>query len=480
MPRAEGQFLVDWDDGDNDPLCPRSYGKTRKWLITMVVSQMALCITCASSIYTSTYPNLEAEFHNSRIVSTLGLSTFVLGLSLGPMLFSPLSEFYGRRPIYLISSTCHLLFLIPQATARNITTLVILRFLDGFSGSAFQAVSAGTVRDSFSNDELQAPMLLFSICPFIGPSLGPLVGGFINYYTGWRWTFYVLIMWSFVLELGIVFLVPETYHPILLRNKARNLRKETEDDCWKAASEMHSKSVLGAVGISLLRPIQLLIFEPMCLSLCLFSALLLGILYLFFGAFPLVFRETYGFNLYQIGCSFLGILVGMLLGIATDPVWHKVRIRLILKNKGQGENGDGSEPEFRLPPAMFGSILVPVGIFMFGWSMYPWVHWIVPIVGTAMFGAGNILLFTGIWTFLVEAYPRYAASALAANSFVRCLAAAAFPLFGNQMYVRLGFQWASSLLGFLAIGMMVFPYLFFKYGKLIRGKSKFADASISL
>ncbi|KAK1516554.1 hypothetical protein CABS01_06521 [Colletotrichum abscissum] len=170
----------------------------------------------------------------------------------------------------------------------------------------------------------------------------------------------------------------------------------------------------------------------------------------------------------------------MLLGIATDPVWHKVRIRLILKNKGQGENGDGSEPEFRLPPAMFGSILVPVGIFMFGWSMYPWVHWIVPIVGTAMFGAGNILLFTGIWTFLVEAYPRYAASALAANSFVRCLAAAAFPLFGNQMYVRLGFQWASSLLGFLAIGMMVFPYLFFKYGKLIRGKtfSQFHDMDL--
>ncbi|EXF81399.1 hypothetical protein CFIO01_01061 [Colletotrichum fioriniae PJ7] len=155
-------------------------------------------------------------------------------------------------------------------------------------------------------------------------------------------------------------------------------------------------------------------------------------------------------------------------------------MRLILKNKGQGENEDGSEPEFRLPPAMFGSILVPAGIFMFGWSMYPWVHWMVPIVGTAMFGAGNILLFTGIWTFLVEAYPRYAASALAANSFVRCLAAAAFPLFGNQMYVRLGFQWASSLLGFLAIGMMVFPYLFFRYGKFIRGKSKFADATSSL
>jgi len=129
---------------------------------------------------------MEAEFHNSRIVSILGLSSFVLGLALGPMLLSPLSEFYGRKPIYVVSWFLHIVFIVPQAVAKHISVVVILRFLDGFSGSAFLAVCGGTVGDLFSKDDLQAPMAVFSMSPFIGPSLGPLLGGFINYYADWR------------------------------------------------------------------------------------------------------------------------------------------------------------------------------------------------------------------------------------------------------------------------------------------------------
>lgn len=154
---------------------------------------------------------MEAEFHNSRIVSVLGLSAFVLGISFGPMLLSPLSELYGRRPIYLVAWTTYLIWLIPQAVTKHMAVLVVFRFMDGFSGSAFLAVSGGTVSDMFAKDELQAPMALFSMSPFIGPSLGPLVGGFINYNADWRWTYYVLIIWSFSLWLAIVFFVPETY-----------------------------------------------------------------------------------------------------------------------------------------------------------------------------------------------------------------------------------------------------------------------------
>lgn len=154
---------------------------------------------------------MEAEFHNSREVSILGLSFFVLGISFGPMFLSPLSEFYGRRPIYLVSWSFYVIWIIPQAVATNIATIIVTRFLDGFSGSAFLAVSGGTVGDLFAKEELQLPMALFSIAPFIGPSVGPLIGGFINYNVSWRWTYYVLIIWGFLLLVAIVFLVPETY-----------------------------------------------------------------------------------------------------------------------------------------------------------------------------------------------------------------------------------------------------------------------------
>ncbi|KAL6820454.1 major facilitator superfamily domain-containing protein [Trichoderma sp. SZMC 28015] len=467
-------YEVGWDDGDNDPLCPRSFNKARKWLIVLICACGSLTVTCASSIYTSTYAQMEAEFHNVREISDLGLSTFVLGIAIGPMLLSPLSEFYGRRPIYLVSWTMYLIWLIPSAVAKNIATMVVVRFFDGLAGSAFLTVSGGTVGDLFARHELQLPMAVFSIAPFVGPSLGPLLGGFINYFTHWRWTYYVLLIWAGVMWVAIVVLVPETYHPILLRNKARKMRKDTGDDRWLAPSEKTQKTVVQAVGTSLQRPFQLLIFEPMCLSLCIFTAILLGILYLFFGAFPLVFATNHGFNLWQIGLTFVGIGVGMVLGMLTDPVWFRIRARLMAKLEQETGVPGGSEPEFRLPSAIVGSVLVPIGIFMFGWTTYSSVPWIVPIIGSAIFGLGNLLVFTSVFTFLVDAYPMYAASALAANAFVRCSFAAVFPLFGTQMYNKLGFQWASSLLAFLTVAMMPFPYLFFKYGKKIRSKSRFA------
>lgn len=154
---------------------------------------------------------MEAEFGNSRIVSVLGLSTFVLGIAFGPMFFSPLSEFYGRRPIYLVAWTMYVIWIIPQAVAPNIQTMLVTRFLDGFAGSTFLAVSGDTVGDLFARSELQYPMQIFTIAPFIGPCAGPLIGGFINYNVSWRWTYYVLIIWSFGLLVAIVFLVPETY-----------------------------------------------------------------------------------------------------------------------------------------------------------------------------------------------------------------------------------------------------------------------------
>ncbi|KAI1461038.1 MFS general substrate transporter [Annulohypoxylon moriforme] len=460
-------FEVAWES-DTDPECPKSMSVVRKWLVVITVGMGSLCVTCTSSIYASTYAQMNPEFHISSIVGTLGLSLFVLGIALGPLLMSPLSEFVGRRPIYLISWALFLIWLIPSAVARNAATMMVARFIDGFSGSSFLSVAGGTVSDVFNRDQIQAPMVIVALSPFIGPSLGPLLGGFINYYAHWRWTYYAMLIWAFVEFVMILLFAPETYHPIKLREKARKLRKETGDERWKAPIEKSTKSVIATVGNSLLRPFQLLIFEPMCLLLCIFSAILLGVLYLFFGAFGLVFGDTYGFNLWQSGLSFLGIFTGMIICSAIDTIWRWRYLQLLEKNDGR------PEPEFRLPSAICGAILVPIGLFIFAWSAYPWVHWIVPIIGSGIFGCGTLMVFTGIFTFLVDAYPLYAASALAANSFVRCTFAAAFPLFGIQMYHKLGYQWGSSLLAFLTVAMMPFPYLFFRYGKQIRKNSRFA------
>ena len=162
---------------------------------------------------------------------------------------------------------------------------------------------------------------------------------------------------------SIAVFVPETYHPVLLRRKAIKLRIETGEQRWKAPIEIMQRSITQTVIRSCYRPFLLLALEPMCLNLCTFSALLLGVLYLFFGAFELVFQANHNFELWQVGMAFTALLIGSLVAVCTDPFWNNNYLRLIAKReKETGEIG-GSEPEYRLPPAIAGGFFVPIGLF---------------------------------------------------------------------------------------------------------------------
>ena len=180
----EKQFEVQWD-GDRDPMNPRCMSKARKWMIVAIVSMGSTCVTCTSSMYTLTYGQITEQWHVSRVTATLGLSLFVVGLGISPMVLGPLSEFYGRRPVYVVSFFFFLVWLIPCALAKNIGTELIARFIDGMAGSAFLSVAGGTVGDMFVRNELQAPMMIFTASPFVGPPLGPMAAGFINQYADW-------------------------------------------------------------------------------------------------------------------------------------------------------------------------------------------------------------------------------------------------------------------------------------------------------
>jgi hypothetical protein len=164
-------FEVQWK-GAEDPSNPKStaWGSmAKKWSIVIILAMSSMCVTCASALYVSTYAQIEHDFHISREVATLGLSIFVCGLGLGPMFLSPLSEFYGRRPIYLCAFGMYLIWLIPCAVANNVATMLVSRFFDGLAGSAFLSVAGGTVGDMFPKEKLSMPMVIYTASPFVGP-----------------------------------------------------------------------------------------------------------------------------------------------------------------------------------------------------------------------------------------------------------------------------------------------------------------------
>ncbi|KAK9461990.1 major facilitator superfamily domain-containing protein [Lipomyces oligophaga] len=460
--------LVDWN-GPDDEENPMNFGYFRKWAITMICSVGALCVACSSSIYTATYTGMMKEFGANQEEVITGLTVFVFGMGAGPMFYAPLSEFYGRRIIYIISFFFYIVFQFPIAFSKNITAVLVNRLLAGLSGSAFMSVAGGTVSDLFQKSQLGKPMMAFTAAPFLGPSIGPLMGDFIVHGCGWRWVFYIMIIWSFVMTLLIVFCVPETYAPVLLRRKAQRIRKQTGDFSNIAPIELIDRSVLATVLFSVRRPFELLFLEPMVFCLCLFTSIILGIMYLFFQAFTLVFENNHGFKPQHVGLSFMGLLTGIILGVLTEPFWKRNYDRL---SQTRG-NGVG-KPEYRLPQAMAGGVFTPIGMFWFAFTTYKGIHYIVPIIGSVPFGFGIILVFSGVFTYLVEAYRPYSASALAANGFLRSSFAAGFPLFSVQMYNKLGYAWASALLAFLILMCSPFPFVFFVYGEKLRKRSKFA------
>ncbi|VUC22870.1 unnamed protein product [Clonostachys rosea] len=489
-------FKIGLDD-DSDPASPRSMPNYRKWFIVATICTAIVCV----SIYTTTYDQLSQEFATTRLLSATGLSTFVFGIAFGPLISGPLSEHFGRRRVYLVAWLAFMIFTVPSAVAQNMNTLIATRFFGGFCGTTFLAVSGGTVGDIFSKDELQKPMALVSLASFIGPSSGPLLGGFINYYLHWRWTYYIMLIWSFLIFIAILF-VPETFHPIVCEAKARELRTETGDTRYWAQSETTRQSTPKTIALTLLRPFQLFFLEPMCFCLNIYSAILLGILYLFFGAIPQIFRTNYDMNLWQSGLTFLGIIIGMALAALTSPFWVLMRTRLVVRHREETGKEDASEPEYQLPSAMVGGVLIPAGLFWFAWTIQGPIHWCVPILGSSFFGFGsvlsscNLLFFNYLLDGTVEAYTQYAASALAANGFARAFLAgmlffsivwfasvfmsdeeriATFPLIQIPMFDQLGYSWGTSVLAFLTVAIMPSPWLFFKYGKFLRRKSKFAS-----
>lgn len=157
-------FEVHWE-GDDDTDNPQSLSTSRKWAQVLITSTTSTCVTCTSTMYTSTYDQMTSEFGVSRELATAGLSLFVFALGLSPMIFGPMSEFYGRRPVYILSMGFFVIWLIPCAVAQNIQTMMVARFFNGLVGSAFLSVAGGTVGDLFTKRTLQLPMLVFTSAP---------------------------------------------------------------------------------------------------------------------------------------------------------------------------------------------------------------------------------------------------------------------------------------------------------------------------
>ena len=334
---------------------------------------------------------------------------------------------------------------------------------------------------------------LWSMGPMLGPIWGPVIGGFVVQYLGWRWTNWLVLILSGAALLS-VFAIRETYAPAILRGKAKRRRQETDDERWWCRYD-EKLSFWPLLKVNLARPFVMTFTEPICQFWCLFISVVYGILYLCFVAYPIVFSEVRGWSPSMSGLAFLGIGVGAFLAIFFEPLIR----RMINAHEVDPDTGK-VRPEAMISVVCIAAILTPIGELWFAWTSVPKsLHWIwcvlagVPvripplllsflfdgIAGNVspdtilpQFGAGNTLTFIYGTNYLAHSYGIYAASALAGNAVARSLVGGVLPLAGPMMYRSLTPHWAGTLLGAMEVCLIPIPFVFYKYGHRIRMKSQ--------
>lgn len=455
------------DDAEN----PRNWPEWQKWLIVCVITPIDLSVSWGASGFAPAEASFRDEFGLSEMVAILGFSLYILGLGFGPMCLAPLSEFYGRSVIYIGSYGVFLVLLAGTALVQNVVGFMVLRFFSGLFAAVTVANFGGSIADMWPHNETGVPMSIYIWAATCGSPSGFFAMSFVAQYYGWREVFWALLAICGSFWLILTLTLRETRHTTILRRRARVAWRNQgggEDDTKPDILKHQSAHELFRVALT--RPFRFLGSEVIIIFNALYNGYLYGLSFLFNGVFFMVFgSEGHGFTTVGVGFAVLGIALGISMGPITNLFQEKWYQRCLLLS------GNANIPEARLHLALVAALIFPCSLFWFAWTSSTDMQPVVPIIAAAFWGWSFYTLILMTFQYTEDAYRIFSASALAGISLIRNIAGAAFPLFGRQLFRKLGYQWGASLLAVLSIALVPIPFILVHYGPTIRMKSPWAS-----
>ncbi|KAF2210121.1 hypothetical protein CERZMDRAFT_113546 [Cercospora zeae-maydis SCOH1-5] len=446
---------------ESDPRNPQNWSTTKVWCNLGIISFFRLLTPLASSMMAPVITLVLQDLGTSNeTIGSFAVSIYILGYAIGPLILAPLSEIYGRLPVYHANSILFTIWNLACALSPNIGALLACRFLGGLAGSSPVTIGNGSIADCVRKEKRGKVTAIFTIGPLLGPVIGPIAGGFLGEAAGWRWIFWLLTMVSGIGTCVSLCLQQETYAPVLLERITKKLKAETGNE---KLHHRYSNNLTKAVVFkrAITRPLTMLFTSPIVFLTSVYVGLVYGYTYLLFTSFERTFETVYGFSGRIVGLTYLGFGVGCAIGLFALGALSD---RLVIHYS----KGTEWKPEFRLLPLLPGSLIVPIGLLWYGWSAETHTHWIVPIIGTAWIGLGTLAIFMPVQSYLIDSFTLYASSAAAANTIFRSMLGAFLPLAGPSLYEALGQGWGNSLLAFIALAFTPMAWIMFRYGERIR------------
>ncbi|KAF2633748.1 MFS general substrate transporter [Macroventuria anomochaeta] len=459
-------YLVDWDH-NLDPQNPLNWPAWKKSLNIACIFLMCIISPFTSSVFAPAIPSLMLSFHTTEpYLSSFVLSVYVLGYAIGPLVISPLSELFGRIPLYHFCNTLFSICTLLCGRTTSTRTLAVTRLFAGMGGSSVFALAPSSVADMFPEEKRGAVMAVVAVGYNLGPSISPTAGAYINAAWGWEWVFYISGGLGLIVTVLNFAGLSESYEPVLLRRKAARLRKQKRfrDGSVRSRFDFDVQTTRREVlGRAMLMPLRMLVFSKTILLTSALTAIGYGWMYILYTTLPTTFLVMYAWEPKSIGFAYLGTAVGAVVGMV---VGAKISDAVMKRRKEAGD----FRPENRLLPMFFFWPCVGVGLLIYAWAAQNTVHWALPVLGTSIFGAGamSAIFFTG--TYILDAYPVHSASGTAASTLFRSILGGIAPLFSNKLYKQLDVGWMFSLLAFVALAVAPVPWIVYGFGEGWRKK----------
>ncbi|OTB00235.1 hypothetical protein M426DRAFT_66314 [Hypoxylon sp. CI-4A] len=457
---------------ENDPRDPMQFPAWLRWVMCFAAGHVTFSVAFISSAYASGVRGICQDLEASPELVTLGLSLFLAGFVLGPFVWAPTSELFGRQLILIISMTVHVILNIALCFTQGLTSLLILRFFSGAFGAAPLTNSGGMIADTFPSKERGLAITIYALVPLFAPSLGPITGEYVANILGWRWLMCVMALLSASALLVSLLILPETYAPVLLHQRAQKMSEMTGlvyISAMGTGDERHV-SFIKTLATTLSRPFLLASHEVIIPAVALYQAIVFGTLYLTLAAFPIVYTDLRGWPQEKSGLSFIGVLLGMSLSVAYQ-LWEYDRYARAVTKSGS----EAPLPEVRLLGCCIGGVSIVIGLFWFAWTVTPAIHWAVNTAAGIPFGFGIILVTISSTNYLIDSYTIFAASALTLCICAKAACGAVFPLFVRSLFANLGVFWTICIPAFLSLLCVPLPFIFYRYGPEIRARSKYAS-----
>ncbi|WVQ98033.1 hypothetical protein IAU59_005155 [Kwoniella sp. CBS 9459] len=465
-----GPYRIIWVDfPPGSPQNPFFFSRKRKVAITVAATFFTLLTSVNVGAYSISIESMSRDLRCTTVQASIALGIYNFGFALTPLALAPLSEEFGRRWTYLFAVVFYLLMHIMMALAKNLPTVMLARLLQGCSGSVAATLVGGTIADIFVPADRGIPSAIFSFTAIAGSGLGPVMFCWVesNPRLEWRWVWWIQSIMIAVFIPVISLILRETREPIILRRRAKKLRKErglSDGGRYTARSEVGKVSFWVAMRASLVRPITFLIFEPILSFFSIWMGIGWGVLYTMIAGLRYIFSRDYGFTTNEVGLVYITIVLGSAVGFGFNFLQDAMYRRRV----------DKKGIEARLYASMVAGLTFAAGCYIFGLTASPSVHWIVPCIGIVIIIASVFTIYISAFVYISECYGSYASSAVAAQSCLRNCLGGAFSYFTLDMYDALTPRWTTFTWGCVALLLSAVPFVAYRYGPQIRARSKYS------